>query len=105
MAKLPRRSPPQMTPQPPSCVDKTERGCRSGCTEENVRKPKPALGAHCGPAMERGQAVPALTRLQTAPGEHLQHHRVLAVDTHKVCVTIFLNSGPLCRLVLRQAVK
>ena len=46
-----------------------------------------------------------LTRCQTAPGEHLQHHGVLTVDAHEVSVTIFLNGRPLCRLVLRQAVK
>src|ERR1700739_4524486 len=55
--------------------------------------------------MERGQAVPALTRCQTHPGQHLQHHRVLTVDAHEVSVTILLNGRPLCRLVLRQAVK
>src|SRR5215469_13206902 len=55
--------------------------------------------------MERAQAVPALSRGQTAPGKHLQHHRVLTVDAREVSVAIFLNGRPLCRLVLRQAVK
>src|SRR5258708_426576 len=55
--------------------------------------------------MEGGQAGPALTRCQTDPGQHLQHHRGLTVDAHEVSVTIFLNGRPLCRFVLRQAVK
>src|SRR5215472_1555378 len=55
--------------------------------------------------MERGQAVPVLTRCQTAPREHLQHHWVLTIDTYEVSMAIFLNGRPLCGLVLRQAVE
>src|SRR5258708_38310117 len=55
--------------------------------------------------MRRGHSAPSFTCCQASPGQHLQHHRVLTVDAHELSVTIFLNGRPLCRLVLRQAVK
>src|SRR6266581_4800378 len=55
--------------------------------------------------MRRGHSAPSFTCCQTSPSQHLRQHRVLAVDADKVSVTIFLNGRPLCRLVLRQAVK